>query len=104
MSAELYGEESGATGRLDGRVTEKQLSPWASPITIDDPRYEKLHAALARFCASYGTFPNKRARISVFEPTEKSVVTEMEQVKALSVLIRTLSSDAKRELKRLAFA
>lgn len=104
MSAELYAEETGATGRLDGRVTEKRLSPWASPITEADPRYEKLHTALARFCADYGTFPNKRARISVFELTEKGAVTEMEKVKALSVLIRALSSDARRELKRLVFA
>jgi len=103
MNAKLYGEESGATGRLDGRVTEKKLSPWASPITEDDPRYEKLHTMLAHFCAGYGTFPNKRARISVFEAFEKSMVTEMEQVKALSVLIRALSSNARRELKRLSF-
>jgi hypothetical protein len=104
MSAELYGEESGATGRLDGRVTEKRLSSWATLITEDDSRYEKLHTALARFCADHGTFPNKRARISVFELTEKNTVTEMEQVKALSVLIRALSSEAKRELKRISFA
>lgn len=104
MTAELYAEETGATGRLDGRVTEKRLSPWATPMTEDDSRYEKLHAALARLCADYGTFPNKRARISIFEPSDKGAVTEMEQVKALSVLIRALSSDAKRELKRLTFA
>lgn len=103
MTAEFYAEETGATGRLDGRVTEKRLSAWATPITEADPRYDKLHSALARFCAEYGAFPNKRARISVFELTEKSAVTEMEQVKALSVLIAALSPEAKRELKRLAF-
>jgi hypothetical protein len=104
MSAQLYADETGATGRLDGRVTEKRLSPWASIITPDDSRYEKLSAALARFCGDHGAFPNKRARISIFDLSEKGAVTEMEQVKALSVLIKALSNDAKRELKRLVFA
>jgi hypothetical protein len=104
MTAELYAQETGATGRLDGRVTEKRLSAWATPITEDDHRHDELHSALARFCAEYGAFPNKRARISLFEVAEKGAVTEMEQVKALSVLIAALSPEAKRELKRLAFA
>ena len=33
MNAKLYGEESGATGRLDGRVTEKKI------ITLGKPNY-----------------------------------------------------------------
>jgi len=104
MSAELYASETGAGGRLDGRVTEKKLSPWAVPVSEEDARFAQLNTALARFCAAYGTFPNSRSRISIFEPSKKEGVTEMEQVRALCVLIGALSEKGKRELKRLAFA
>jgi hypothetical protein len=104
MTADLYVQETGAAGRLDGRVTEKKMAGWATPITSDDERHEVLHTALARFCADYGAFPNKRARISLFERSRECQVTEAEQVKALSVLIATLSSNGKRDLKRLAFS
>lgn len=104
MTPELYIEETGAGGRLDGRVTEKKLSAWAVPITADDERHDDLHALLSQFCAAYGASPNARARISVFRNAGDSrIPTEDDQVKALSILISALSSDAKRNLKKLAW-
>lgn len=104
MSAELYARETGAGGRLDGRVTEKKLAPWAVQVGQEDARHLQLNTALAKFCAAYDTFPNSRSRISLFELAKKEAVTEMEQVRALSVLIGALSEKGKRELKRLVFA
>ena len=104
MSAELYARETGAGGRLDGRVTEKKLAPWAVQVGQEDARHSQLNTALAKFCAAYDTFPNSRSRISLFELAKKEAVTEMEQVRALSVLIGALSEKGKRELKRLVFA
>jgi len=104
MTADAYADETGASGRLDGRVTEKKLSAWATPITEDDPQHQVVHQALSQFCAKYGAYPNARARISIFKRPEEDGISEMEQVKALSVLIRALSPEAKRELKRLSFA
>ena len=104
MTAQLYAAETGASGRLDGRVTEKRLAPWARLITKDDPEYTKFHEALASFCADYASFPNKRARISVFlTPGEVGASTEDAQVKALSVLISALSDEGKRNLKKLVW-
>lgn len=104
MTPNLYAEETGATGRLDGRVTEKKLAPWATLITTDDVRHDVVHAALADFCAGYSSFPNKRARISIFrQHGATAIVSEAEQVKAFSILISTLSDDAKRDLKKLVW-
>lgn len=104
MTPEMYIQETGATGRLDGRVTEKKLAVWAVPITPDDERFDHLQALLSQFCAGYGTSPNARARISLFRSAgDSSTPTEDEQVKALSVLIAALSSDAKRSLKKLVW-
>lgn len=104
ITPELYAQETGAKGRLDGRVTEKKLSPWATPVTEDDERYEAVHSALAEFCGRHHSFPNKRARISVFRrPGAETASTEAERVKALSVLIAGLSEGGKKDLKRLVW-
>jgi hypothetical protein len=102
MTPDLYAQETGANGRLDGRVTEKALSAWATPVTESDERYEALHDALAAFCGRHGSFPNKRARISLFRKEGGATApTEADQVKALSVLILALSDEARKDLKRL---
>lgn len=100
MTADLYADEAGSKGRLDGRVTEKKLSAWATPIAEDDPRHEQAHRALSRFCAKYGAFPNARARISIFQVSSDEVVNEMEKVRALCVLIKDLSDEARQELRK----
>lgn len=104
LTDDLYADETGVNGQLDGRVTERLLAPWTTQVEKDDPRYEKMRRALAKFCARYGAFPNKSARISVFQETEKPNVTEAELVKALTILIASLSSESKKNLKRLAFS
>ena len=103
LTDDLYANETGVNGQLDGRVTERLLAPWTIQVEKDDPRYEKMRSALAKFCARYGAFPNKSARISIFQETVKPNVTEAELVKALTVLIASLSSEGKKNLKRLAF-
>lgn len=100
MTADLYADETGSTGRLDGRVTEKKLSAWSTPITRDDPRHEQTHRALSKFCSKYGAFPNARARISLFEVPSTDGVDEMEKVRALCVLIKDLSDEARQELRK----
>ncbi|MFS2015042.1 hypothetical protein ACEN88_00505 [Massilia sp. CT11-108] len=100
MTADLYADETGSTGRLDGRVTEKKLSAWATPIAQDDPRYEQAHRALSQFCAKFRAFPNARARISIFQVSADDGVNEMEKVRALCVLIKDLSNEARQELRR----
>jgi hypothetical protein len=104
MTPDIYAAETGAMGRLDGRVTEKKLAPWAALVTEDDPRYEAVHAALADFCAEHSSFPNSRARISIFRKSGvTTIASEAEQVKAMSVLISTLSDSGKRDLKKLVW-
>lgn len=100
MTADLYADETGSTGRLDGRVTEKKLSAWATQIVQDDPRYEQAHRSLSQFCAKYGAFPNARARISIFQTPTGEGVAEMEKVRALCVLIKDLSDEARHELRK----
>ena len=104
MTPETYAAESGVNGRLDGRVTEKKLGPWAQLITSDHPRYEAFHTALSEFCAGYGVFPNKRARISLLsEFSSNEVASEAERVTALKTLISSLSAEGKQDLKRLVW-
>ena len=49
MTPEIYEAETGANGRLDGRVTEKALAPFVALVTEEDEFYEDLHSALADF-------------------------------------------------------
>lgn len=104
MTPETYAAESGIDGRLDGRVTEKKLGPLAQLVTSDHSQYEALHTALAEFCAGYGVFPNKRARISLLSRFGgNAAATEAERVTALKTLISSLSQQGKQDLKRLVW-
>ena len=92
MTPDFYIEETGANGRLDGRVTEKRLSPWTEEVSTSDERFSNLYSSLSLLCAKYGAYPNARARISVFRDLSVSEApTEDEQVKAISVLIASLA-------------
>jgi hypothetical protein len=102
MSAELYIAETGANGSLDGRVTEKKLSSWARVVDANFPESDALHQALAEFCGQYGATPNARARISLFQNDgEEQIGAETTVLKAITLLISTLSVESKRTLRKL---
>lgn len=102
MTADQYAKEA---PRMDVRKTEARLEAWATELTEGDPEYHAVFSALEAFCFQHGAAPNRLARISVLSAdAAKPGVSESALVKALSVLISSLSDEGKRDLKRIAFS
>ena len=95
--------EAQADKSLDGRMTEKRLGQWGTPVPRTHGRYNELYAALSEFCALHGASPNSLTRISLISATSAlpESQSEDETIHALMVLINGLSEAGKRKLKRL---
>jgi len=105
MSPEDYLANNGQEGCLNGRDTENALRPLSKLLMPDDPRYTAAHAALTEFCAMFGKVPNARARISMLDlGREERLEREAIQVKAVLLLISTLSEEGQAQVKRAAFS
>jgi hypothetical protein len=104
MTPEDYLANNGQDGQLNGRDTENALRPLSIPLLPGDLRYDAAHAALIEKCAIFGKVPNARSRISLLDlGREERLEKEAAQIKALTLLISTLSEEGQSQLKRAAF-
>lgn len=104
MHPDLYLANNGENGSLNGRDTEKALRSLSTPLMPGDSRYDVAHKALVKFCALFDKVPNARARISMLDlARDEELDRESVQIKALTLLISTLSDAGRVQLKRAAF-
>lgn len=83
MTAERYLEDSDA---MDGRLTEKRLRQWFTPLAAGTDLHKELMAELRGFLASYGKQPNSAVRISVL-PDHPGEAPEADDLVALLVRV-----------------
>lgn len=103
MEPHIYAKEYDTT--MDGRLTDRQLKQWATPVDIGTEDYEAIRRQLADFCQKYGLTLNQRARISMLSQSSElhAEIKEADRVKALKILIDDLSEDGKRALRRVVW-
>jgi hypothetical protein len=67
----LARHRDGGTDLLDGRVTENVIQQWGELVEEGHPLYETLRQELNALCARFGKKPNKLARISIVQGSNK---------------------------------
>ena len=101
MRADAYQQNR---DHLDGRLTERVLTPWVQAIEPGDPDHDRFRDALFAFCACFGKKPNGRCRISVLVDAGKAVGTELEDRHAVvaDLLVATFHTLPRQHQRRVA--
>jgi hypothetical protein len=102
MSARIYAENHVA---LNGRLTERRLAKWATPVPNSDPRHPELMRGLVALCSRFLANPNGRARLALLRappkvPASVPAVGDEEHVRAVLALVARMPAAAQHEIKR----